>query len=82
MTNRKKHRKIALKVPLEHLVVETDAPFLIPYPYVNKKAKNEPANVIYAIKEIAKLKDLDEREVDRVTTQNVMKIVEGNNIIS
>ncbi|MFX1512346.1 MAG: TatD family hydrolase [Promethearchaeota archaeon] len=77
VTNRKKHRKLAFKIPLENLVAETDAPFLSPYPYVEKKAKNEPMNVVYAIKEIAKLKDMEESDVDGVTTQNVMKIIEG-----
>ncbi|UCE12431.1 MAG: TatD family hydrolase [Candidatus Heimdallarchaeota archaeon] len=64
--NRKNHRKIAGKIPLEHLVVETDTPFLSPIP----GKKNEPANVKFAIEEIASLKETSFQEVDDVTTQN------------
>jgi len=64
--NRKKHRKIAKNISLENLVVETDTPFLSPIP----GQKNEPANVKYAIKEIAKLKGMTFQEVDLVTTRN------------
>lgn len=64
--NRKKHRKIAKSISLEHLVVETDTPFLSPI----TGQKNEPANVKYAIQEIAKLKGTTFQEVDLVTTRN------------
>ena len=66
VVNRKKHRKIARKTPLEHIVVETDSPFLSPIP----RKRNEPANVIYAIEELAKLKNKSIEEVDEITTQN------------
>jgi TatD DNase family protein len=69
VVNRKKHRKIARKAPLEHIVVETDSPFLSPIP----RKRNEPANIRYAIEELAKLKDSSVEEVDQITTQNAKK---------
>ncbi|MHA2244033.1 MAG: TatD family hydrolase [Candidatus Hodarchaeales archaeon] len=67
--NRKKHRKIAKNIPLEYIVVETDTPFLSPIP----GKKNEPANVKYAIEEIATLKETTFKEVDEVTTRNAQE---------
>ena len=64
--NRKIHRRIAQNIPLEYIVVETDTPFLSPIP----GKKNEPANVRYAIEEIATLKESTFEEVDEVTTLN------------
>ena len=64
--NRKKHRKIARNIPLENIVVETDTPFLSPWP----GKRNQPSNIKYAIEEIAILKETTFAEVDTVTTQN------------
>ena len=66
VVNRKKHRKISRKTPLRNILVETDSPFLSPIP----RKRNEPANIHYAIKEIAKLKEVSFEEVDKITTQN------------
>ena len=66
VVNRKKHRKIARKIPLENIVVETDTPYLSPIP----GRRNEPANVRYAIEEIAKLKEMSIQEIDEVSTRN------------
>ncbi|MHA1213794.1 MAG: TatD family hydrolase [Candidatus Hodarchaeales archaeon] len=69
VVNRKKHRKIAKITPLENIVVETDTPFLSPI----RGKQNEPSNVIYALKEIAILKNLSFEEVDQVTTSNAKR---------
>lgn len=69
VVNRKKHRKIARKTPLEHVVVETDSPFLSPIP----RKRNEPANIKYAIEELARLKNSSIEEVDEITTRNTEK---------
>ena len=44
-------QEIARRIPLERLVVETDAPFLAPIPFRGKR--NEPAYIIYTAKKIA-----------------------------
>ncbi|MFX1284367.1 MAG: TatD family hydrolase [Promethearchaeota archaeon] len=67
--NRKLHRRIAQNIPLENIVVETDTPFLSPIP----GKKNEPANVKYAIEEIATLKESTFEEVDKITTLNAQE---------
>lgn len=71
VTTRKKNRLLAEKIPLESIITETDSPYLSPFP--NRKT-NEPANVIYAVKEIAKIKSIDEEEVAKVTTDNAIMI--------
>ncbi|NHJ32984.1 MAG: TatD family deoxyribonuclease [Asgard group archaeon] len=71
VTTRKKYRRLAEAVPLENLITETDSPYLSPFP---DKKRNEPANVIYAVKEIAKIKELSEDDVAKVTTDNAIKI--------
>ncbi|MHA1969218.1 MAG: TatD family hydrolase, partial [Candidatus Hodarchaeales archaeon] len=69
VVNRKKHRKLARNVPLENIVVETDTPFLSPI----AGQKNEPANVKYAINEIAFLKETSFNDVDVITTRNAQE---------
>lgn len=71
VTNRKKYRKLAKSVPLEHILTETDSPYLSPFPEIKR---NEPGYVIYAVKEIAKLKEINEEEVARVTLNSAKKV--------
>lgn len=55
-------------VPLEHLLVETDCPFLTPVPFRGKR--NEPAYVRYVAETIATLKQVPFETVARVTAEN------------
>jgi TatD DNase family protein len=61
-------REIAAALPLERLLVETDAPFLAPHPHRGKR--NEPAFVRQTAKVLADVKRVSEAEVDKVTTAN------------
>lgn len=56
------------QVPLDRILVETDAPFLAPVPYRGKR--NEPAFVFEVAKKIAEIKGLNLTEVDQVTSRN------------
>jgi TatD DNase family protein len=55
-------------VPLEHLLIETDSPFLSPVPYRGKP--NEPARVIHVAEEIARIKEVSIQEVAQCTSAN------------
>jgi TatD DNase family protein len=59
---------VATRIPLEHLLLETDAPYLAPVPKRGKR--NEPSFVIYTAKKIAQLRDITFQEVCRQTTDN------------
>jgi TatD DNase family protein len=61
-------REVAAKIPLQHLLVETDAPFLAPTPYRGKR--NEPAFVKFTAQEIARLREMDVAELSRATSEN------------
>ncbi|MFD1926725.1 TatD family hydrolase [Sporosarcina siberiensis] len=70
--NAKTPKEVATKIPLKHLLIETDAPYLAPHPYRGKR--NEPALVTLVAEEIARLKELTVEEVARVTTENALNI--------
>ncbi|MFX1250220.1 MAG: TatD family hydrolase [Promethearchaeota archaeon] len=74
VTNRRKHRELARKIPLESLIIETDSPFLAPTPYVSAKTKNEPAFVIYAAKSISELKNTPIEDVAAETFRTTKRI--------
>lgn len=59
---------VAKKVPLERLLIETDAPYLTPVPYRGKP--NKPYYVRYVAEKIAELKQLSFDQVAAQTTQN------------
>lgn len=59
-------------VPVERLLVETDAPYLAPTPYRGKR--NEPSFVIYTNKILAELKGISEQECARITTDNFYRL--------
>jgi len=59
-------------VKIEHLLVETDCPYLSPIPYRGKR--NEPAYVRLAAEKIADLKGLTIADVARITTANSEKL--------
>jgi len=62
------------EVPLEHIVVETDSPYLAPEP--NRGDRNEPAYVRHVADRLARIKDVPIEEVEKVTTENARDIYE------
>lgn len=64
--------EVLADVSLEHLVLETDAPFLTPVPFRGKR--NEPAYLKYVIEKLAEIKKVSVEEVAAVTTANAEKI--------
>ncbi len=61
-------REIAARVPLERLLVETDAPYLAPVPKRGKR--NEPAFVIHTAEKLAEIKQVEVEVLARTTTEN------------
>jgi TatD DNase family protein len=59
-------------VPLERIVLETDAPYLAPTPYRGKR--NEPAYLIEVVKHLTYVYACTEEEVIRTTSQNAIKL--------
>lgn len=70
--NAKVPKVVATEIPLEHLLIETDAPYLAPHPYRGKR--NEPAYVALIAEEIARLKGVSTEQVAKQTTKNALKI--------
>lgn len=65
-------RDIVKDLPLERLLLETDAPFLAPVPHRGKR--NEPAFMIETAKILAELKGVSLEEIARITTDNFQKL--------
>jgi len=61
-------RNSCKKIPIERILVETDAPFLAPVPYRGKR--NEPSYITETIKKVAEIKELTVEEVTNITTNN------------
>lgn len=61
-------RDVAVQVPLERMLVETDAPFLAPVP--NRGKRNESAWVAAVAEKIEEIRGLDAAEVAAQTTEN------------
>ena len=65
-------RDIVRDVPLDRLLVETDAPYLAPVPYRGKR--NEPAYVAATAAAVAALKGVDPDELAAATTDNFFRL--------
>ena len=65
-------RDIARDVPLDRMLVETDAPFLAPVPYRGKR--NEPAYVAETARVLAEIKGLDPAAFAEATSLNVDRL--------
>ncbi|MCJ8010005.1 TatD family hydrolase [Lederbergia wuyishanensis] len=70
--NAKKPKEVAIQVPLDRLLIETDCPYLAPHPYRGKR--NEPSYVRLVAEQIADLKGISLEEVALITTANAKKV--------
>jgi TatD DNase family protein len=62
-------------IPLEYLVLETDAPYLSPVPFRGKR--NESSYLKYIVAKLAEIKNVTIEEVADITTRNAEKIFGG-----
>ena len=70
--NSKEPKEVAVNIPVDKLLIETDCPFLAPVPFRGKR--NESANVYYVCEMIANLRGLSFEEVERATEENTIKL--------
>ena len=56
------------KIPLERILIETDSPFLAPFPMRGKK--NEPSFIKYTLEKLAFIKEINSKQLDSITTKN------------
>lgn len=62
-------------VPLDRIVLETDAPYMAPVPM--RGQRNEPAFVAYVLRRLAEAYEVSEEEVEQVTDANVARVFGG-----
>lgn len=65
-------REIAAALPLDRVLVETDAPYLAPLPYRGKR--NEPAYVVETAKVLAEVRGMSADEIAQQTTENFFRL--------
>jgi TatD DNase family protein len=65
-------RAVAARVPVDRLLVETDAPYLAPVPRRGKS--NQPANVLHVLERIAELREMQLDELAAATTRNYLEL--------
>jgi len=74
--NAERIREAAKVVPLDRILVETDAPYLAPVPHRGKR--NEPLFVCDVARSLAQLKEIEFDEFARRTSDNLRRLIGGN----
>ena len=71
-TNNKKTRKMLNEIGIEHILLETDSPYLPPEE--KRGEMNTPLNIKYIIKKIAEELNIEESEVIEITAENTKRL--------
>ncbi len=66
--NSQQIQEVVTAIDLDHILIETDAPFLTPHPYRGRR--NEPAHVVYVAQMIGHIDKVDLEVVVKITTKN------------
>ena len=66
------HRELVRNIPLDNILIETDAPYVTPEPFRGKR--NEPLYVKYIAQKISKIKKIPLKEVLKITTETAGKV--------
>jgi TatD DNase family protein len=77
--NAQRKQEMVAQLPLEHLLIETDAPYLAPHPHRGKR--NEPAFVREIADKIAQLQSRSQEEVATVTTSNAARLFSWGEVV-
>ena len=70
--NAAKLPEVVQKMPLDHLLLETDSPYLAPVP--ERGHRNEPAFVRYVAEKVAALRDVSVEKIARVSSENARNL--------
>jgi len=65
-------RETARRLPMDKMLIETDAPFLAPAPYRGRR--NEPAYVVETARAVADLRGITHDEIGRATSENFTRL--------
>lgn len=81
--NSRNAQKIVEMVPLEKMLIETDAPYLAPEPV--RGTRNDSSNLKYVVQKLAEFKNIEPEQIAKITYQNAEKLFLGtqskNNIL-
>jgi len=70
--NAKKLINVYPKIPLDKLIIETDAPYLTPHPFRGKR--NEPSYTIHVALKMAELSEIEQEDIELLTTTNAKRL--------
>ena len=71
--NAKKVVEVVSKIPMEKILVETDAPYMSPVP--NRGKRNKSDYIAYIIEQIAKIRQLEPKEVNLAVNDNFKRLI-------
>lgn len=67
-------RAVAVRIPAERLLLETDCPYLVPHPLRGKQPRNEPAYLVHTAAVLAELRGVPQEELARQTAANARRL--------
>lgn len=70
--NNRKQREMIKEIDINHILVETDSPYLSPEP--KRGEKNTPLNIIYIVDKIAEELNMNKEEIVKITTENAKRL--------
>jgi TatD DNase family protein len=70
--NARKLKETVESIPLKHILLETDCPYMAPEPH--RGTRNDSTNIPYVVEQIAQIKNISEQEVMEVTWENAMNL--------
>jgi TatD DNase family protein len=70
--NAKKLINVYPKIPLDRLLIETDAPYLTPHPH--RGERNEPSFTKLIASKMAELSNIPQKEIENITTKNTLEL--------